>query len=157
VNAISLDHLTAHPKQIEKLTHYEASAALVQVSALSLALASRLAVTIAARVPAPDRLPDVDNKAGQRLGAAPAASVPPPDASTPGRAQAEAVMPDGRNGHREYISLAECARRATIKMPTLWNWISQGKVSKDQGLCRIGGKRAIDWAMFEATMIQGSP
>jgi hypothetical protein len=58
------------------------------------------------------------------------------------------------DGHREYISLEECARRATIKLPTLYNWISQRKVGADQGLRRIGGKRVVDWAMFEATMFE---
>jgi hypothetical protein len=53
----------------------------------------------------------------------------------------------------EYISIDEAARRSGVAPKTLYNRISQGTLTSEQGLCRNGRRRLINWPIFEAKVL----
>jgi hypothetical protein len=53
----------------------------------------------------------------------------------------------------EYLSIVEAARRSGVAPKTLYNRISQGTLTSEQGLCRNGRRRLINWPIFEAKVL----
>jgi predicted DNA-binding transcriptional regulator AlpA len=53
----------------------------------------------------------------------------------------------------EYISIEEAARRSGVARKTLYNRISKKTLTSEQGLCRNGGRRLINWPKFEAKVL----
>ncbi len=53
----------------------------------------------------------------------------------------------------EYISIPETARRSGVARKTLYNRISQKTLTSEQGLCRNGRRRLINWPIFEAKVL----
>jgi excisionase family DNA binding protein len=53
----------------------------------------------------------------------------------------------------EYVSIREAARRAGIAVKTIYNWISSGRLTREQGLCSAGRRRLINWPVFEAKVL----
>ena len=54
---------------------------------------------------------------------------------------------------RNLVTLAEAARRIGRNKRTVQNWIYNGTLRAGQGLCRVNGRPAIDWPLFEAAFI----
>jgi hypothetical protein len=53
----------------------------------------------------------------------------------------------------EYVSISEAARRSGVAPKTLYNRISQRTLTREQGLCRNGRRRLINWPVFEAKVL----
>lgn len=53
----------------------------------------------------------------------------------------------------EYVSIGEAARRSGVAPKTLYNRISLGTLTREQGLCRNGRRRLINWPLFEAKVL----
>lgn len=53
-----------------------------------------------------------------------------------------------------YLTLEEAARRISMKVNTLRNWIYMGRLTAANGLVRIGGSWRIDWPLFERTFVR---
>jgi hypothetical protein len=53
----------------------------------------------------------------------------------------------------EYISIEEAARRSGVAPKALYNRISQRTLTSEQGLCRNGRRRLINWPIFEARVL----
>jgi hypothetical protein len=53
----------------------------------------------------------------------------------------------------EYVSIDEAARRSGVASKTLYNRISQGTLTHDEGVCRNGRRRLINWPIFEAKVL----
>ncbi|HUO04644.1 MAG TPA: helix-turn-helix domain-containing protein [Candidatus Binataceae bacterium] len=54
----------------------------------------------------------------------------------------------------EYVSIREAADRARIAPKTIYNWISKGRLTVEQGLARAGGRRLINWPLFEEKVLK---
>jgi hypothetical protein len=53
----------------------------------------------------------------------------------------------------EFLTIVETARRARIAAKTLYNWISSGRLGREQGLCHAGRRVLINWPIFVAKVL----
>jgi hypothetical protein len=61
-----------------------------------------------------------------------------------------------REARENIITVAEAAKRISLKPKTLYCWIEKGMLRVEHGLLRIGGKSLrIDWATFKACIDRG--
>jgi hypothetical protein len=61
-----------------------------------------------------------------------------------------------RLARENIITVAEAAKRISLKPKTLYCWIEKGLLRVEHGLLRIGGKvLRIDWAIFKACLDRG--
>lgn len=54
----------------------------------------------------------------------------------------------------DLITVQEAAMRIARQKKTLHNWISEGKLRGDQGLCYVMGRPMIDWPRFQAAFVK---
>jgi hypothetical protein len=61
-----------------------------------------------------------------------------------------------REARENIITVAEAAKRVSLKRKTLYCWIEKETLRVEHGLLRLGGKSLrIDWAMFKASVDRG--
>jgi hypothetical protein len=61
-----------------------------------------------------------------------------------------------RQARENIITVAEAAKRISLRPKTLYCWIEKGVLRVEHGLLRLGGKSLrIDWAIFKACIDRG--
>jgi len=54
-----------------------------------------------------------------------------------------------------YLDLKQTAERTGLSRSTLYHWIENGRLDEARGLRRFGGRRLIDWQVFQTSLIRG--
>jgi hypothetical protein len=56
----------------------------------------------------------------------------------------------------EFLPIVEAVDRAKMSPKTFYNWISAGRLGREEGLRRWGRRVLIEWAVFEAQVLRGA-